>query len=52
MPEVRTADQYKNFNLFRTIDQTTRNSHKLSVALQNTALETEFFVLAAPVIPF
>jgi hypothetical protein len=52
MPEVRTADQYTNFNLFRTIDQTTRNNQKSSVALPNTALETEFFLLAAPVILF
>ncbi|MEG4034398.1 hypothetical protein Q5691_01525 [Microcoleus sp. w1-18aA5] len=52
MPEVRTSDQYTNFNLFRAIDQTTRNNQKSSGALPNTAIETELFVLAAPLIPF
>ncbi|WP_158307936.1 hypothetical protein [Microcoleus vaginatus] len=52
MPEVQTADRYTNFNLFRTIDQTTQNRQESSVVLPNTALETEFFVLAAPVILF
>ncbi|MEG4006724.1 hypothetical protein QUA23_11575 [Microcoleus sp. Pol1C5] len=32
------ADRYTKFNLFSTIDETTRNSQKSSVALPITAL--------------